>query len=882
MKSKEIRKRFLDFFESYGHTVCPSSSLVPENDPTLLFVNAGMVQFKGLFLGTETRPYVRATSCQKCVRAGGKHNDLENVGRTLRHHTFFEMLGNFSFGDYFKKEAIAYAWEFVIKELNLEKEKIWITVFKEDEEAERIWLSMGIPRERILRLTEKDNFWAMGDEGPCGPCSEIHYDMGKEMGCGRPDCGVECDCDRFLEVWNLVFIQYERKRNGELVPLLKPSIDTGMGLERISSIMQGKRGNYETDLFSPIVRQIETLSGFRYGEDPERDIAIRVIADHIRGATFIIGDGVLPARDGRGYVLRRIIRRAMRYARKLGIEKNFLYSLSATVVDVMGDVYPEIRQNHPHIAMVIKAEEERFKETLSIGTKIYEEFVYDIKRKGERFIPGELIYKLYDTYGFPVDLTLEMAREDGLDVDIEGFNRSLSEQRQRSKIATRIRKGMEMYGEQASFLDYEPTVFVGYDQLESESRILGIRRDGSESRRLNEGEDGEIVIDITPFYAEGGGQVSDEGFIEGKRGRARVISVEKTPSDVFLHKVKVEHGYLEVGEVIKAYVDMERRKDVSRNHTATHLLHYALRQTLGDHVRQKGSLVDRDRLRFDFTHLKVLDEGEISKVEEIVNRKIMECLNVQTEVKSKDQALKEGAIALFEEKYGDLVRVVSIGDFSKELCGGTHVRNTGEIGVFIILREEPLASGVRRIEAVTGRYALNYVRRERKTLDEICSIVNVERGRITERLLSLTSELKERERQIEKLHDLLFSLKVDEATKEAFEIDGVKIVSLFMDNLDVNSLRRLSDIIRGKIPNSIAIVGTKKDDKGILVVAVSKGLEHRYNAGSIVKKITEKYGGKGGGTSNLAQGGVPSDKIKKAVKDLDFLGEKGTEEWKSP
>jgi len=868
LRSKEIRERFLKFFEHRGHTICPSSSLIPENDPTLLFVNAGMVQFKGVFLGLESRPYARAVSCQKCVRAGGKHNDLENVGKTLRHHTFFEMLGNFSFGDYFKKEAIAYAWEFVTKELNLEKERIWITVFKEDSEAEKIWQDVGVKKERILRFGEEDNFWAMGDEGPCGPCSEIHYDMGEGRGCGRPNCGVNCDCDRFVEVWNLVFMQYNRSKSGEIKPLPKPSIDTGMGLERISAIMQDKKGNYETDLFLPIIRKIESISGSKYGEIEEKDIAMRVIADHIRGATFIIGDGVLPSRDGRGYVLRRIIRRAMRYGKKLGIEKDFLSTLSAVVSDLMGEVYPEIRQNHPYIAMVIKAEEERFRETLSVGTKLYEEVVEEIKKKGGKEIPGDLAYKLYDTYGFPLDLTMEMANEDGLHVDMEGFNEALMRQKERSKEATRVKIERELACQGSLQTFTQPTAFLGYERLETESRILHIIKNGSYVQEIKEGEEGEIIIDLSPFYAEGGGQISDQGIIEGKRGKGEVLSVQRTRENVFLHRVKIVTGSIGSGEIVRCRVDAEKRKDVSRNHTATHLLHYALRTVLGDYVRQKGSLVERERLRFDFTHFRPMDDSERWKVEELVNRKIMECVNVEIEVKSKDEAIRDGAIALFEEKYGDYVRVVKVGDFSKELCGGTHVRNTGEIGPFIIVDEGALASGVRRIEALTGSYALKYMRKDRETVKEISSLLNVERQRLSERILSLNAELKEKEKQLERLNDLLLSFKVDEAIKEAKEKDGVKIVSMFIEEAEIESLRRLSDMIRSKSKNSIAMLGTKN---GTLLVAVSKGLEDRYNANGIMKRITGKYGGKGGGSPNLAQGGIPKENIRKALSDKEFI-----------
>lgn len=871
MKSWEIRKRFLSYFESKDHKVIPSSSLVPDNDPTLLFVNAGMVQFKGVFLGLETRTYKRAATCQKCVRAGGKHNDLENVGKTFRHHTFFEMLGNFSFGDYFKKEAIAYAWDFIINQLSLDRKRIWITVFKEDQDAYEIWKGMGVPEERILKLGEKDNFWAMGDEGPCGPCSEIHYDMGEEIGCGRPDCGVECDCDRFLEVWNLVFMEYERKRSGELVRLPRPSIDTGMGLERISAVMQEKTSNYDTDLFLPIIRKIEEISNLRYGEDDKNDIAMRVIADHVRSATFIIGDGVLPARDGRGYVLRRIIRRAMRFGRKLGIEEEFLYRLSSTVVDLMGDFYPEIRSNHAMIATVIKSEEEKFKETLSTGTNLYEEIKEELLRKGQSLIPGEVVYRLYDTYGFPLDLTYEMASEDGLQIDLEGFERALGEQKERSREATKTKIQKDLPTLFAQRVEEIKTEFLGYDFYELDGEVLKILKEDRETEFLSEGEEGFLIVDRTPFYPEGGGQVHDVGEVISKEARAEVTSVLRSKSDTIVHKVKVTRGIIRVREKVRLKIDIQKRVATSRNHTATHLLHFALRETLGEHVRQFGSLVESERLRFDFTHFMPLDEDQILKIQEIVNSKIMGCFDVRVEIKSKDEAIREGSIALFEEKYGEYVRVVKIGDFSKELCGGTHVRNTGEIGPFLITAESAISSGVRRIEAVTGFSALRYINRLKTSLRSVSSILSTDPERLTERVLAIVNEIESKEKQIQILRDQVLLAKAEQSVKDSIEINGVRIVSLFVEDLTLEELRRLSDFIRDKAKNSIAILGTEREKKGTMLVAVSKGLESRFSAKEIVARISEKYGGRGGGSQLMAQAGFPVENLKRALADVPSI-----------
>jgi alanyl-tRNA synthetase len=866
--SREIRKKFLDFFSSYDHTVVPSSSLVPEKDPTLLFVNAGMVQFKNVFLGIEKRDYVRAASCQKCLRAGGKHNDLENIGKTLRHHTFFEMLGNFSFGNYFKKEAIAYAWEFLTDVLMLDKSKMWITVYKDDVDAEAIWRSIGIKEDRIVKLGEKDNFWSMGDEGPCGPCSEIIYDLGEGVGCGLSTCKVGCDCDRFLELWNLVFMEFERTRDGQMKKLPRPSIDTGMGLERVASLSQGKIGNYGTDLFSPILRRLEDVSRCIYGEDKKIDIAIRVIVDHVRGATFIINDGVLPSKEGRGYVLRRIIRRALRYGKKIGIEKEFLYDLSKTVVDVMEDVYPDVKNNHPYIVRVIKGEEERFVETLNIGMRLYEEIEKEIKSKGENKIPGDLVYKLYDTYGFPLDITMEMAEEDGIFVDVNGFENALKDQKVRSRTASKIKGEAWGEGHVAVVRGGIKNVFVGYQMLASNATILSLVKNERIVEAIKEGEEGELFFDNTPFYAESGGQVGDEGFATTLSGKARVIEVVKVKEDLFSHRVKVEGGILKRGEKAHLIVDKDRRKGVTRNHTATHLLHFALRKVLGEHVKQSGSLVEKDRLRFDFTHFQGLDDVEITKVEDIVNEKILECFDVVTEEKSRDDALKEGAIALFEEKYGDRVRVLNIGDFSTELCGGTHVRNTGEIGSFYIVSEGSLAYGVRRIEAVTGKGAVLYKRKIEGIINAISKASNTEVDRVQERVEGIIGELEAKGKEIERLKEEIIFYKVDEAIKGAYEKNGAKVVSMYVPDAKAEDLRKVTDIIRNKVKSCIAMVGSREDAKGMIVVAVSRDLQNLYNAGKIIKRLTDRYAGKGGGGAQIAQGGIPGDKIVAALKDI--------------
>ncbi len=876
MTSRELRRKFLEYFERNSHTIVPSSGLLPEKDPTLLFVNAGMVQFKNLFLGVEKRQYNRATSCQKCVRAGGKHNDLDNIGKTLRHHTFFEMLGNFSFGDYFKKDAIAYAWEFLTKEAGLDESKMWVTIFREDDEAEELWKKTGVRPDRIVRLDEKDNFWSMGDEGPCGPCSEILYDLGPEVGCRQPACKVGCDCDRYLEIWNLVFMEFDRSADGSMKKLPRPSIDTGMGLERITSIMQGKIGNYETDLFVPIIRRIEDIAGCAYGENEKNDIAIRVIADHARGATFIINDGVLPSKDGRGYVLRRIIRRALRYGRKLGIQKEFLNELTKNVVDIMEDAYPDIKNNHAYIMRVIKGEEERFIETLGMGMKLYEEFTRGLKSRGDRAIPGDLVYKLYDTYGFPVDITTDMADEDGLAVDKDGFEKALAEQKERSKTGSQIKGEEWNEGHLAILQTGLSSVFTGYETLQDEGVVQAILVGNEIVEQIGEDQEGELFLTKTPFYAESGGQIDDSGAVIITSGNvlARVTGVAKVKEDLFAHRVIMESGTLRRGDAVSLAVDEEKRKGTSRNHTATHLLQYALRQVLGDHVKQSGSLVEPGRMRFDFTHFEAMKDEEIRQVEDIVNEKIMDCVPVIVNVKSREEAIREGATALFEEKYGETVRVISIGDFSRELCGGTHVRNTGQIGSLYILSESSLASGVRRIEATTGMGALAYKRRVEGTLRSIARKTNIEFDRVESRVESLLDDLASREKELAHFKQDIVAGRVDGAIAEAPDIGGVRVVTLFVENASAEDLRKVTDVVRSRVRDCIVVVGTETgNDKGLIVASVSKDAQKTYSAGKIIRNLTAHYGGKGGGNPNTAQGGVPGVKVRESLKNVvQFIG----------
>ncbi|GAB4293694.1 MAG: alanine--tRNA ligase [Desulfuromonadia bacterium] len=867
MTGNEIRERFLKFFQERGHVVVPSSGLIPKNDPTLLFANAGMNQFKDCFLGLEDRGYYRACSSQKCVRAGGKHNDLENVGRTARHHTFFEMLGNFSFGDYFKKEALAFAWEFLTKDLGLDKNRLYVTVYTDDDEAADIWhLQEGVPRDRIFRFGEKDNFWAMGDTGPCGPCSEIFWDNGPDVGCGRPDCTVGCDCDRFMEIWNNVFMQFNRSADGTLTPLPKPSVDTGMGLERISTVMQGVKSNYDTDLFQGIIRQIEKLSGKRYREDEKDDVSMRVMADHARAMTFLICDGVLPSNEGRGYVLRRIMRRAARHAKMLGFSEPVLYRVAESVNTLMGGQYPELLEREDFVRRVIKAEEERFAETLDNGLRILNDAMTELKGKGERVIPGDILFRLYDTYGFPSDLTADIVAAEGFTIDEKGFDACMEIQRERARehwkgsgetgVATIYK---ELAGRGVS------THFVGYTSFDAYSSILAILKDGEEVSEAREGDRVEIVTEQTPFYGESGGQVGDVGELSTGRGHVSVTDAKKPLPELIVHSGVVTNGVIRVGDACDLSVCASTRRSTARNHTATHLLQAALRKVLGGHVNQSGSLVTPERLRFDFTHFSPLTPEEIARVEEFVNASVMANDEVVIREMGAREAIESGATALFDEKYGDTVRVVRVGDVSMELCGGTHVGTSGEIGLFKIVSESGIAAGVRRIEALTGLGALRYLRELESERREIVDLLKGEGSDPVERVKRLLARQKELFREVESLQGRLNALKSSDILSSVREINGVKVLAARVDASDPKGLRELGDTLKGRLGSGIVALGSVIDGSATLLVAVTPDLTSRYRAGDLIRDLAPLMGGRGGGKPELAQAGGDPAGLERAL-----------------
>jgi alanyl-tRNA synthetase len=858
MDFREIRRTFLDFFHAQGHEIVDSSSLVPRDDPTLLFTNAGMVQFKGLFLGEEKRSYARATTSQKCVRAGGKHNDLENVGYTPRHHTFFEMLGNFSFGDYFKEEAISWAWELLIDYYKLPADKLWISVFKDDDEAYGIWENeIGIPAERIVRLGEKDNFWAMGDVGPCGPCSEILIDQGESMSCGRPECGPGCDCDRYLEIWNLVFTQFDRDSEGNLTPLPKPNIDTGMGLERITAVVQGVTSNYETDIFKPYITELETLSTKRYGEDKRQDISFRVIADHARAAAFLIGDGVMPSNEGRGYVLRRIIRRAIRFGQVLGIKDPFLYGVANRVIDIMGRDYGELISSRSFIEGVVISEEKRFADTLFYGMKVLEEEVDKLRERKEDTIPGKLAFKLYDTYGLSVDIVEDVACEEGLKVDLAGYAKAMERQR------TQSQESWKGSGEEAVPEAYRKlstnglaTQFLGHQTLYSESKVLAILKGGKEASSIGTGDEAEIILDRTPFYGEAGGQVGDTGWLVRNGMKLRVTNTLKFNQGLIVHQGRMEGGDLSLGERVEAKVDEEKRKATALNHTATHLLHAALRAILGDHVKQAGSLVAPDRFRFDFSHFTQVDHEKLKEVESLVNKYITENLPVSSEELPKEEAMKSGAIAIFEERYGDLVRLVRVGDgISMELCGGTHTTRSGDIGFFKIISESAVGANVRRIEALTARAALEHIQNQDDDLRFVASILKTTPEQIKDRVDRLLKEQKLRDRELESLKAKLLSSESGELLEGMKEVSGTKVLAREVGVESPKELREFADRVKEKLQSGVIVLGSKKAGKALLICLVTKDLHDRYHAGEIIRRLSEIVGGKGGGRKDMAQGG---------------------------
>jgi alanyl-tRNA synthetase len=853
MTGNEIRTRFLQFFQQRGHSVVPSSALIPHNDPTLLFINAGMNQFKDVFLGREKRDYTRATSAQKCVRAGGKHNDLENVGQTARHHTFFEMLGNFSFGDYFKHDAITYAWQFLTEEMRLPKDKLWVTVFREDDEAYGIWRDqIGIPEERLIRMGEKDNFWSMGDTGPCGPCSEILIDQGESMSCGA-NCGIgDCDCDRYLELWNLVFMQFNRDADGTMSPLPKPSIDTGMGLERI----QGVQSNYDCDLLRGIIAYVEELSGKRYGDDAAHDMSMRVIADHSRATAFLIADGVLPSNEGRGYVLRRIMRRAARHAKMLGFAEPVLYRTATFVLQSMADAYPEPAQRADYVARIVKIEEERFIQTLDNGLRILTEEVERLKAAGANTLPGGVAFKLYDTFGFPLDLTADILRSENVIIDEQGFEACMEEQRQKA------REHWKGSGEEAIAGIYRQlaeegikSFFTGYDTLSDRSDILAILVDGQTVASAPEGAKVEIVTAATPFYGESGGQTGDHGTITTADARVSVRDTRKPLPELLVHVGEVASGTLRTGDAATLEVDAERRRATALNHTATHLLQAALIEVLGDHVKQAGSLVTPERLRFDFVHFSAMTPQELDKVETLVNCRIRQNAGVDTREMAHEEAVGAGATALFGEKYGEKVRVVRVGDISMELCGGTHAQASGDIGLFKILQETGIAAGVRRIEAVTGAKALEVIKDQERTLDHLANLIKTDRPQLETRLRKLLERQKELEREVESLQGRLNADQAGDLLRQAVAIDGVSVVCGRVDNLDGKALRELADQVRERMTSGVLVLGSAHDGKAGLLVAVTKDLTRRLQAGALVKQLAAMVGGGGGGRPDLAQAG---------------------------
>ncbi|HWR21364.1 MAG TPA: alanine--tRNA ligase [Verrucomicrobiae bacterium] len=871
MTGGAIRERFLRFFERNDHTVVASSSLVPADDPTLLFTNAGMVPFKGVFLGTDPRPYRRATSIQKCLRVSGKHNDLENVGRTARHHTFFEMLGNFSFGDYFKESAIEYGWAFLTRELELPVDRLWATVYKDDDAAFDLWQKLaGLPPDRVVRLGDKDNFWTMGETGPCGPCSELIFDQGPTVGCGRPTCSIECGCDRYLELWNLVFMQYNRDAAGTLTPLPKPSIDTGAGLERMAAVCQGVNSNFETDLIRPLIATVEELSQKRYGADEKDDVSMRVIADHARAVTFALADGVLPSNEGRGYVLRRILRRALRHGRLLGLDEPFLASATDKVIDLMTEAYPDLPASRAHVARFAWIEEDRFGIVLREALPRLHDLIQNVKtRTAERAIlSGSTLFELYDTYGVPRDLMDEIAIEQSVECDWGGFETELRHQREKSR--AHLKTFGDVQGVAEAFRDLAKerrTVFLGYERLDVQAAVVAVLADGTQVERIDAGQEGEVVLDQTPFYAESGGQVGDTGYLRGEALIAEVLDTKRPLTGLIVHRVRVKRGDLRRGQRLLASVDVDRRTTTIKNHTATHLVHAALRQILGDHVRQEGSLVAPDRLRFDFRHYGPLSPAEITQIEEMVNTKLWANQPVVIEEMRMDEALAKGALAFFGDKYGDEVRVVSIADFSIELCGGAHTKATGEIGLFKISHEAGVAAGVRRIEALTGPGAFQYLKREGEVLRESADRLKSKPLEVPEKVDRLFDSTRALEREVQHLRAKLGAEMVEELLKKAIQVSGVTVVAGLAEWCDQRALRELADRLRSRIGSGVIVLATSSDGRVSWVAAVTPDLTSRLHAGKLVKEVASITGGSGGGRADLAEaGGKDPDKLDRALQ----------------
>ncbi|MBU8896007.1 alanine--tRNA ligase [Corallococcus sp. H22C18031201] len=883
LTASQIREAFLAFFEERSHRRVASSSLVPANDPTLLFTNAGMVQFKDVFTGREKRDYSRATTSQKCVRAGGKHNDLDNVGYTARHHTFFEMLGNFSFGDYFKSDAIAYGWEFVTKTLGLSTERLAVTVFNGeggipwDEEAYELWAKQGVARDRIYKLGLKDNFWAMGDTGPCGPCSEIHYHQGDDIPCveeaqGNKCQGVACDCDRWLEIWNLVFMQFERKeKDAPLIPLPKPSIDTGAGLERIASVVQGKRSNYDTDLFQSIISTVSALTGTAYTQ--EGGASMRVVADHARATAFLVADGVQPSNEGRGYVLRRIMRRAVRHGTLLGLKELFFFKVVDRVIELMGEAYPELRESRSFILEVAKHEEEGFRKTLDRGLKLIDEELGRLQQRGEKVLSGKVVFLLHGTYGFPWDLTQIIARERGHDVDLDGFKKELEDEANRAGFSGSGQKAVgEVY--QKLLANLGPTEFLGYtgEGHEGEGSIRAIVQDGVEVMQASAGAKVEIIIDRTPFYGESGGQVGDTGRIVGHGGKAvaRVLDAQRPVQGLIVHSAEVSEGTLKVGDMVQTSVDVERRKAIRANHSATHLLHKALKLVLGEHVKQAGSVVAPESLRFDFSNFSPATLEQLEQVEDLVNSWIRDNAEAQTRIMAIEDAKKSGAVAMFGEKYGDTVRVVTVHPESTELCGGTHVRRSGDIGLFKVVSESGVASGVRRIVAVTGVGALQHVREQEHELRKAAELLKTSPKDIAKRIEATQKRAKELERKVEEVSVKAQTAGSKDLLEQAREVNGMKVLATRVDPADDKVFRGMADQLRDRIRSGVVAIGGEKDGRAIILVAATKDVVARgISAGDLVREMAKEVGGKGGGKADMAQAGGPDpSKLPAALEKL--------------
>jgi len=869
MTGNEIRRKFLDYFKNKNHTEINSSSLIPKDDPTLLFTNAGMVQFKNVFLGLDKRNYKRATSSQKCVRAGGKHNDLDNVGYTARHHTFFEMLGNFSFGDYFKKEAIEFAWELITEIYKLPEDKLWVTVFREDDEAYDIWKDhIKVSADRLLRCDEDDNFWSMGDTGPCGPCSEILIDQGEELSCGKETCKPGCDCDRYLELWNLVFMQYDRDTSGKLTPLPNPSVDTGMGLERMAAVLQGVKSNYETDLLIGIINKISALSNTEYKNGTiDSDFSVRVIADHARAVNFLLSDGVFPSNEGRGYVLRRILRRAVRHAKMLGMDEPFLYKILPSVNEIFGEIYPDLTERSEFVSNVVRKEEERFLETIDRGLELLQSEVSSLGN--DKVLSGVVAFKLYDTFGFPYDLTEDITSSQGISIDKPVFDSEMEKQRVQS------RKSWKGAGDESLSALYNEFIsgglfvdFVGYERKDSEAQVSIIIKDSQLADSATEGDVVEFITDNTPFYGESGGQVGDRGKISSDKFTANVINTKKPFPNFIVHVAEIKKGTVWVGDKVKLEVDKKLRKGTESHHTATHILHAALNEILGDHVKQAGSLVTADKLRFDFSHYSAIDAAELSKIEELVNERVRLDDKVTTEIDVPyDDAIGMGATAIFEEKYGDKVRVVSIGDYSKELCGGTHLQSAGEGSLIKIMNEEASSAGVRRIEAVSSEAVLNYINETGDLIKNTSSLLNVGNSEIINQLTKLVSDNERLKKEYSSVKNRSLGNSAANLLDDVSKINGVNFLSKEIPGSGSGELRTIWDNLKQKIKSGVVILGSSDSEKVYLLVGVTKDLTSKYHAGNIVKELAETVGGRGGGKPDLAQaGGSEPKKLQEALQ----------------